>query len=146
VKQKPELTEIEKQAEDIAREMVSKSWNEEVALIAEMLRELEEMKYRVTVLRDIAGENILLWRKAEAELEAARKVVDAAVDWADAQRACGAGAGGSSEYKRAREQLLYAIVREYPQRCEPLLSAKQAVIKAALEKVGEMEAEADANV
>lgn len=49
----------------------------------------------------------------ESEIEAARKVANAAVDWADAQKAYEAGAGGAAAYLRAREQLLLAAVREY---------------------------------
>ena len=54
-------------------------------------------------------------RIAELEAENARlrKVVDAAVEWADAFPGYEAGASGSSEYMRAREGLLRATVREY---------------------------------
>lgn len=44
---------------------------------------------------------------------AARKVADAACDWADACAAYDAGASGSGDYLRAREVLLRATVREY---------------------------------
>lgn len=65
---------------------------------------------------DTKDEVFGLLRIALHETIAAQKVAESAADWADAIKARDAGAGGSSEYLRAREQLLYAAVREYRKR------------------------------
>lgn len=106
---------IEKQAEDIVRQMASESWNESIETIANLLR----------------------------ELEAARKVADAAVAWLIAR----------DEYLQTHniESVLHGdvdktsrtltdAVREYRQRAESLSSAKQAVVDAALEKLDDEKA------
>lgn len=78
-----------------------------------MTTELEAEYERERKLSAALGSEREHSERLQAELELARKVVEAAMDWADAVKAYDAGVYGSSAYLRAREQFLYAAVREY---------------------------------